>query len=79
MLRGLLFVRMKAAERALHDGRFDQAYRMAAEPDICGHPRGARLLAGLAKGFVDRAREHYRAERFTEALLDLGKADRPGG
>ena len=79
MLRGLLFVRMKAAERALRDGRFDQAYRMAVEPDICGHPRGARLLAGLAKAFVQRAREHYRAERFTEALLDLGKADRCGG
>jgi hypothetical protein len=79
MLRGLLHVRLKAAELALRDGRFDDAYRMAVEPDIAAHPRGVRLLAGLARVFVDRAREHYRDERFTEALIDLGKADRCGG
>lgn len=79
MFGGLLFVRIKAAEQALRDGRLDDAFRTACEPDVAGHSRGARLLAGLADAFVARAREHYRAERFTEALLDLGKADRCGG
>ncbi len=79
MLRGLLIVRVKAAEQALRDGRIDDAFRMAIEPEIAGQSRGSRLLAGLGKAFVQRAREHYRAERFTEALLDLGKAEQCGG
>ncbi len=79
MLRGLLFVRMKAAEQALRDGRLDDAHRMAQEPEIAGHARGAKLLASLGKALVERARNHYRADRFTEALLDLGKADGCGG
>jgi hypothetical protein len=79
MLGGLLSVRFKAAERALKAGRLDDALRMADEPDIAGHARGGRLLADLAKAFIERAREHYRAERFTEALLDLGRAERCGG
>lgn len=79
MFRGLLFVRMKAAEQALRDGRLDDAFRMASEVEIAGQARGARLLAKLADAFVVRARDHYRAERFTEALVDLGKADQCGG
>jgi len=78
MFGGLLSVRFKAAERALKEGRLADALRMAGEPDIAGHPRGGRLLADLAKAFMERGRQHYRAERFTEALLDLGHAARCG-
>ncbi|HRX85619.1 MAG TPA: hypothetical protein P5572_11430 [Phycisphaerae bacterium] len=78
MFGGLISVRLKAAERALKDGRLDDALRMASEPDIAGHARGGRLLSGLGRAFLERARDHYRAERFTEALLDLGRAERCG-
>ncbi len=74
MFSGLLFVRVKAAEQALRNNRLDEAYRLASQPDIAAHPRGAKLLAGVATALLERARAHYRADQFTEALLDLNKA-----
>jgi len=78
MFGGLLSVRIKAAERALRDGRLDDALRMAEEAEIAGHARGGKLRHDLGRALLERARAHYRAERFTEALLDLGKAERCG-
>ncbi len=71
----LLFIRLKTAERALRDGRMDEAHRLATAPDLRAHRRGAAVLAALAERFIDRARSHYRAERFTEALMDLERAE----
>lgn len=78
MFGGLLSVRLKSAERALKEGRLDDALRMAGEPDIAGQSRGSRLLTSLATALLERARTHYREERFTEALLDLSRAERCG-
>lgn len=78
MLSQLLFVRLKAAENALRDGRLDEAYRLATAPDLREHRRGAAVLAKLTKQFVERARQHYRTDRFTEALIDLDKAETGG-
>jgi len=75
MLSRLLFVRLKAAENALRDGRLDEAYRLATAPDIREHRRGAAVLADLTERFIDRARNHFRADRFTEALMDLDRAE----
>ena len=44
MLSQLLFVRLKAAENALRDGRLDEAYRLASASDIREHRRGAAVL-----------------------------------
>lgn len=74
MLSRLLFVRLKAAENALRDGRLDEAYRLATAPDIREHRRGSAVLSALTKRFVERARGHFRADRFTEALMDLDRA-----
>ena len=74
MLSSLLIVRLKAAENALRDGRLDEAYRLATTPDIREHRRGAAVLAKLAKNYLDRARSHFRADRFTEAMMDLERA-----
>ncbi len=79
MLRGLLSVRLKAAERAVQQGQLDDALRLIEQPDIAGHARSESLRAELAQALTERARQHYRAERFTEALIDLGKAQRCGG
>ena len=65
MLSGLLFVRLKAAENALRDGRYDEAYRLATAADIREHRRGAAVLSALTAHFVERARNHFRADRFT--------------
>ena len=78
MLSQLLFVRLKAAENALRDGRLDEAYRLATATDVREHRRGAAVLASLTERFLERARNHYRADRFTEALLDLDRADAGG-
>ncbi len=74
MFSQLLFVRLKAAENALRDGRLDEAYRLAMTPDIREHRRGAAVLAAAAEQFIERARNHYRADRFEDALSDLAKA-----
>lgn len=78
MFSGLLFVRLKAAENALRDGRLDEAYRLATTPDLRAHRRGAAVLAGLTERFLARAREHFRADRFDEALADVAKAEAGG-
>jgi hypothetical protein len=78
MFSNLLFVRLKAAENALRDGRLDEAYRLATTPDLREHRRGGLVLSTLAEKFLDRARQHYRAERFTEAMMDLDRAEAGG-
>lgn len=78
MLSRLLFVRLKAAENALRDGQLDEAYRMATAPDLCNHRRGVAVLSSLAERFIDRARTHFRADRFAEAQMDLDRAEAGG-
>jgi hypothetical protein len=78
MLSQLLFVRLKAAENALRDGRLDEAYRLASAPDIREHRRGAAVLAALTERLIERARDHFRSDRFTEALMDLDRAEAGG-
>jgi len=78
MFSGLLNARIKAAQAALKDGRLDEAFRLATAPDIRPEARGAEILTALGERFFQRAREHFAAERFTEALLDLEKAETAG-
>ena len=79
MFSQLTRARLKAAENALRDGRLDEAYRLAGSPDLRAHRRGAAVLSALTERFVERARSHYRADRFTEALMDLDRAEHGGG
>ncbi|MBI4717566.1 MAG: FHA domain-containing protein [Planctomycetes bacterium] len=78
MLGDLLFVRLKAAENALRDGRLDEAFRLASAPDLRQHRRGATVLATLTERFLERARNHFHADRYSEALLDLDRAEAGG-
>ena len=78
MLSQLLIVRLKAAENALRDGRLDEAHRLATAPDLREHRRATAVLKSLTERFLERARAHFRAEQFTEALMDLDRA-RAGG
>jgi tetratricopeptide (TPR) repeat protein len=75
MFSRLLNARLKATETALEDGRLDEAYRLATSPDIAKHRRGAAVRQALGEKLYQRAREHFAAERFTEAMLDLDRAE----
>ncbi len=75
MFGQMLSVRLKAAEKALRDGRIDEAFRLAASPDLRKHRRGAAVLTALSEHFFERARAHFREDRCAEALLDLERAD----
>jgi len=78
MFSQLMFVRLKAAENALRDGRLDEAYRLATAPDIREHRRGVAVLAALTERLIERGRNHFRNDRFTEALIDLDRAEAGG-
>jgi len=70
--------RLKAAENALKEGRLEEAYRLAIQPDLREHRRGAAVLATLTEKFIERARTFYREDRFREALMDLDRAEAGG-
>lgn len=74
MFGNLLQVRLRAAERALRDGRWDEAYRLAVEPELREQPRAAAVREALAPLLLGRAREHFRGERLAEARADLDRA-----
>jgi tetratricopeptide (TPR) repeat protein len=74
MFSRMTLVRLKAAENALRDGRFDEAYRLATEPDLRDHRRAQKLLTKVAKKLVARARAHYDAGLYDEAIRDLDRA-----
>lgn len=78
MFSGLTSARLKSAENALRHGRIDEAFRLAASPDLRDHRRARAVLEALVDHFVERAREHFREERFTEAMADLDKAQVAG-
>ena len=73
MLSRWLFVRIRAAERALEDGRVDEAYAAALQPDVREHRRGQKLLDDLIRPLLARARLHLQAGRLEDALRDLDK------
>jgi hypothetical protein len=73
MFGGWLFVRLHAAEKALRQGRIDDACAAALEADIRQHSRGQRLADDLVRPLVARARLHRQAGRFAEALVDLDR------
>ena len=74
MFSQLTIVRLKAAEHALRDGRFDEAYRLATAPDLCGHRRAQKVLVKVARKLIERARNHYDTGLYDEAIADLDRA-----
>jgi hypothetical protein len=74
----LLFIRLRAAEKAIRAGRLDEAYRVLAAPDLANQRRASDARTQLAEKYLERAREHFQADRFREALADLDRADFAG-
>lgn len=75
MFSDLVFVRLRAAEKALRDGHLDEAYRLVSASDLKDHKRAVAVREGLAEKFLERAKAHFDGDRFREALLDLDKAE----
>ncbi len=67
------FVRLSAAEKALDQGRIDDAYAVAAKPEFRRDERGEKLLDRLVPPLLARARLHRQAGRLSDALADLDK------
>lgn len=75
MFSNWLFVRLRAAENALNEGRIDEAFAALREPDLRGHRRAQRLLDGLAASLLARARVHAHAGRWEEAIADANRVN----
>jgi hypothetical protein len=78
MLGRFVSARIKAAEQAVGCGRLDEALRLALADDLSGQARIHKVLDQVARGLFDRAEHHFKADRFTEALEDLSKAEAAG-
>ncbi len=65
------YSRLRAGERAVRDGRLDDACKIAREKDFRADPRGQRLLDQLVKPLLARARLHRQAGRYADARGDL--------
>jgi hypothetical protein len=68
-----LFVRLNAAEKALRDGRLDDACLAVEQSDLREHPRGQKLVEDLVRPLVARARLSRQAGRLKDALADLDR------
>ncbi|MFH1748393.1 MAG: FHA domain-containing protein [Planctomycetota bacterium] len=73
MLGHWLYVRIRAAEKALENGRVEEAYGVAIQADVRTHRRGRKLCEALVKPLQARARLHLQAGRHVDALADLDK------
>lgn len=63
--------RIRVAEKALAQGRLDDAVTAVRELDLAQSGRGRRLLEALARALTARARLHRQAGRYRAALGDL--------
>jgi hypothetical protein len=75
----VLILRLKQAETAIADGRFDKAFEIVQSEDIKQHRRGQKLIGRLARAFTKRGQENLDAERIQLALVDCNKAEKLAG
>lgn len=75
MLGRWFYSRLRSAERALREGRLDDAYAVAREAEEKSDARVRALRDGLARPLLGRARLHRQAGRHAEALADLDRLE----
>ncbi|MGD0137933.1 MAG: hypothetical protein ABSD28_03590 [Tepidisphaeraceae bacterium] len=75
----MLILRLKQCERALADGRLDEAFDLACQGDVRAHRRGQQLIGKLLKALIDRGRRHLAQGRLVAAAADADKAVLLGG
>jgi len=65
------WTRLRKAKKALDDGAFEEAYRLAQDPLVREHVRARKIRGDALRALVDRARRHREKGNFTEAQRDL--------
>jgi tetratricopeptide (TPR) repeat protein len=75
----VLILRLKQCERALGDGRLDEAFDLARQSDVRAHRQGQDLIGELVKALIDRGRRHLAQGRLPAAAADADKAIQLGG
>jgi tetratricopeptide (TPR) repeat protein len=71
-------VRLRAAQKALRQGRVDDCFGLCQQPEVRDHAAAGPLLDDLAKALLARARLHRQAGRYAAALEDLDRVEQIG-
>jgi hypothetical protein len=70
-----LNTRLKAAQRALDEGRIDEALGAATAADVRDQSDWQPLMEQLGRALLARARLHLQSGRYSDALLDLDRLE----
>lgn len=69
---------LRQAEEALKNGRLEEAYRLACQPDVQGHRRAGEIMQELARSLLARAKLHLQHGDNAAAWKDLVQAEAVG-
>lgn len=75
----MLILKIKQAEKALADGRLDEACDLLQAPALRAHCRGQELAGRLSRALVERGQNHLQQGHLPQALSDCKKADQING
>lgn len=75
----MLIGRLRQAQRALHEGRLDEACALCRDPRLRSHRRGAELAAAVCDALVRRGKAHLMEDRYPQAIGDCEQAMALGG
>jgi len=68
----VLSLKIKQTEKALTDGRLEEAFELLQDASIRAHRRGQQLRTKLIERLVERGEQHLAADRHREAMADCG-------
>ena len=69
---------LRQAQEALRNGRLEDAFRLANQPDLQGHKRAGEVLQQIGQAFVQRAQLHMQHDDDRAAWQDLVQAEAAG-
>ncbi len=75
----MLILKIKQAEKALADGRLDEAFELLTSSVVTSHRQGQELITKLATALAVRGREHLDKNRPGQARADAEKAQKLAG
>jgi hypothetical protein len=67
-------LKLKRAEYAFSDGRFDEAFELVSNSETLSHRAGQVLAGKIGRALSQRGGEHLLADRIEQALADCTKA-----
>lgn len=64
-------IKIKEAKRALQDGRLEEAFRLASDPEVKDHRRARDIRERSLEKIYTRALEHQKTQNLSQAYLDV--------